>query len=120
MSEALLEKADLSSADLRGAILSRIDLSKVTLKGADLTEVDLSKISLKESDLTEVDLSNVDLTKADLGSANLSGANLEGALSLKNADLRGVKGLTEDQKVACRAKGAIFDEDTMTGSSPPS
>jgi uncharacterized protein YjbI with pentapeptide repeats len=42
--------------------------------------------------------------------------NLENAFSLKGADLRGIIGLTKEQLEACKAKGAIIDEDSTTSS----
>jgi uncharacterized protein YjbI with pentapeptide repeats len=72
----------------------------------------VSQTRLDKSDLTEANLE-----RADLRWASLREVNLEAALSLKDTDLRGVKGLTEEQLKACKAKGAIIDEDTTT--SPP-
>jgi hypothetical protein len=43
--------------------------------------------------------------------------NLEEALSLKDTDLRRVIGLTKEQLEACKAKGAIIDEDPQISSS---
>jgi uncharacterized protein YjbI with pentapeptide repeats len=57
-------RADLSSANLRGA-----DLSYANLRGADLYCADLSG----------ADLSGADLSSANLGRADLSYANLRGA-----------------------------------------
>ena len=56
-----------------------------------------------------------DLSGADLSEADLNETNIEDALSLKGADLRGVKGLTKEQIAICKAKGAIIDDLT----SPP-
>jgi hypothetical protein len=46
----------------------------------------------------------------------LSRANLAGAI-LKDTNLYRVKGLTDEQLEACKAKGAIIDEDAMTSAS---
>ena len=43
--------------------------------------------------------------------------NLEESLSLKETDVRQVIGLTKEQIVACKAKGAIIDQDPTTTSS---
>jgi hypothetical protein len=59
--------------------------------------------------------------------ANLNVANLQDALTLKDTNLHGVKGLTKEQLATCKAKGAIIDEDptisasqsNMAPSSPP-
>ena len=103
-----LSRADLSGTNLSGAILSAADLSgarmrKANLSGARLREVDLSNAYLREADLSD----------AYLHKADLSGTHLEDALSLKKANLSGVKGLTKEQLLACKAKGAIIDEDTL-------
>ena len=66
---------------------------------------------MAEMDLEAADLSGADLKGVDLKGANLSGVNLEEALSLKDADLRQVIGLTKAQLVACKATGAIIDAD---------
>ena len=67
--------------------------------------------------MAEMDLEAADLSGADLKGANLSETDLEAALSLKDTDLRGVKGLTKEQLEACQAKGALIDEDFTTSSS---
>jgi len=38
-------------------------------------------------------------------------------ISLKDTNLRGVKGLAKEQLAACKAKGAIIDADSMTNAS---
>jgi hypothetical protein len=43
--------------------------------------------------------------------------NIEDTLSLKDANLHGVIGLTKEQRAFCRVKGAIIDEDLTTSSS---
>jgi uncharacterized protein YjbI with pentapeptide repeats len=138
LDEAYLRRADLRGVDLSGADLSRAnleeaDLSETLLSGANLSQAnlrgaDLSAATLKatrtfmtthmaEMNLDAANLSGADLTRANLTGANLSGVNLEAALSLKDADVRQVIGLTKEQLVACRAKGAILDEDATTLSS---
>ncbi len=127
MQAASLRNANLIHANLVGAFLFNADLDKTDLTGADLTGAILSKsnlcnIQLNEAKLIEASLQLVDFTRAnlkeaDLHGANLSNSNLEKARSLKNTNLRGVTGLTIAQLEACKAKGAIVDEDIM-GSSP--
>jgi uncharacterized protein YjbI with pentapeptide repeats len=133
MRHANLKGADLSEADLSHAILEEADLSKVLLSGANLSHADLEGANLSgailnatrtfmtahmaEMNLDAANLSGADLTRANLTGANLSGVNLEAALSLKDADVRQVIGLTKEQLGACRAKGAILDEDATTLSS---
>ena len=89
LSEAKLDKADLSRANLREADLSRANLSEAKLDKADLfranlseaklDKADLSRANLSEADLSRANLSEAKLTKADLSKADLSEANLRGA-----------------------------------------
>jgi len=87
------KQADLSGADLNGAVLIRADLSGADLNGANLSGADLnganlSGVNLSRADLSGADLSGADLSRADLNGANLSGANLRRA-DLSGADLSG-------------------------------
>jgi uncharacterized protein YjbI with pentapeptide repeats len=109
-----LIKANLRDADLRGANLSKADLGLANLHGAMLGNANLSKAKLSLAELDEADLTKTDLSEADLDQAKLTGANLEDA-SLLYTDLRGVRGLTKKQLEACKAKGAIVDDDPMAG-----
>src|SRR5712692_5366611 len=126
LKQVRMPEASLRKANLKGATLSGADLFKAKLCEASLTGVDLSNASLiranlfktwfRLADLTEADLTEADLTGANFSGANLTRANPEAALSLKDTDLRGVKGLTKEQLEACKAKGAIIDEDITTSS----
>jgi uncharacterized protein YjbI with pentapeptide repeats len=100
--KADLEGAYLSNASLRRANLSETILMGVHLNGADLYGADLSEAKLYGADLSEAKL---------LYGADLSEANPRGTI-LKGTDLRGVKGMTKELLKACKAKGAIIDEDT--------
>ena len=113
LSGANLWQADLSKADLRGT-----DLSRATLLEANLSEASLyNHVDLQGANLCKANLSGASLQQVDLRGTNLSEANPEDALSLTHTDLRGAKGLTDEQKEACKAKGAIIDENPMTSSS---
>ena len=79
---AKLSGADLSGANLRGAKLSGADLSGANLRGANLRKVDLRGADLRKAVLSWADLSGAVLSEADLRETNLSGANLCGALGL--------------------------------------
>jgi uncharacterized protein YjbI with pentapeptide repeats len=114
MPQASLRKADLKGATLSGANLFKTQLCEASLTGANLSEATLSGANLFK---TWFRLAN--LTRANLSEANLSEANLEEALSLKDTNLQGAKGLTKEQLEACKAKGAIIDE-APTTSSPQS
>jgi uncharacterized protein YjbI with pentapeptide repeats len=129
LSGAYLSGADLLAANIHGAYLHEAklsgaklsaDLSRASLLGADLSVADLSVADLSGATLMKADLSVADLSVADLSGAYLYGIrNLEDALSLKDTDLRRVKGLTKEQLEACKAKGAIIDEDPVTSSPQP-
>jgi hypothetical protein len=95
-----LRNADLSGADLSGAVLSGADLRGAVLSGADLRDAvlsyaDLSGANLRDAVLSGAVLSGADLSYADLSYADLSGANLRDAVLsgavLRNADLRDLK-----------------------------
>jgi uncharacterized protein YjbI with pentapeptide repeats len=76
-------RADLSGADLRGAVLSGADLRGAVLRGADLRGAVLSGADLRGAVLSDAVLSDAVLRGADLRGADLRGAVLSGA------DLRG-------------------------------
>ena len=96
LSLANLTGAILSKADLSGAYLAGGNLSELTLRGANLSETNLTGTSLREAnlsgaklagaDLTDANLTGADFSEADLSEANLSGADLS-ELNLRGADL---------------------------------
>ncbi len=84
---ANLSLADLSGASFRaGTNLSWVHAVRVILSDAGLSDVNLTAASLWYANFTDALLINADLTRAVLESANLSGA-----------DLRGARGLTQEQ-----------------------
>jgi uncharacterized protein YjbI with pentapeptide repeats len=117
-----LSEADLSKADLVGAVLSWTNLSRADLSGANLIEADLRGAALHSADLSRADLGNADLRGAsllwaDLGGADLGGADLGGA-SLLKANLTNSKaGLTNLSAVDLRT---VVGLDTMEHSGPSS
>ena len=117
LSEADLYKANLIEVKLTGADLSRANLIRANLFKTGLRLANLREAKLKEARLDMVNFNEANLEGADLSRANLTNTNLETAQSLKDTDLRGVKGLTKEQLEACKAKGAIIDEDPTTVSS---
>ena len=104
-------------ADLRGADCHEADFSGATLDLTDLRGAGLWQAKLRRADLRGARLSGADLHEADLSEADLRETDLEDALSLIDTNLRGVKGLTNKQLEACKAKGAIIDRDPTASSS---
>jgi uncharacterized protein YjbI with pentapeptide repeats len=113
LTRADLAQARLEGANFRKACLKGANLLMAHLEGADLSATNLCGANLRGADLSRINLSpggsrgGIDLTPADL-----SGANPEDAQTLEGTDLRGVIGLTKEQLEACKAKGAIIDEDS--------
>ncbi|MBF8193848.1 pentapeptide repeat-containing protein [Nonomuraea sp. K274] len=129
---ANLTGADLSRARLAGANLNdSLIVTDVTVEGrivaelsaagvtvtrltvADLTEAHLTRAKLTGAFLTGANLTDANLTDADLSRADLTEANLKGA-TLYSADLRGVRGITEQQVRAV----AKVDSNTKFGPMP--
>ena len=89
------ENADLSRAELQGAILKdfnfdRADLRLAYLRGADLEGASLVSANLRGADLRKANLKNANLEAANLTDADLEEANLEG-VNLTNANPQGAK-----------------------------
>jgi uncharacterized protein YjbI with pentapeptide repeats len=116
MPGAHLQGAHLWKTDLRDAIIQYSNLGGAYLKEANLQLVHLWRTDLTGADLTGADLTGAGLREANLTKADLTDTNLEDARSLKDTNLHGVKGLTQEQLAACKAKGAIIDEDPLISS----
>nr|WP_293109313.1 pentapeptide repeat-containing protein [Okeania sp. SIO2F4] len=76
LTEANLMGAVLGPVVMRRADLFRVTLSKAKMSNSILTEANLSSAKLIETDLHRANLREASLTGADLGSADLSEANL--------------------------------------------
>ena len=77
-SGAIGPKANLSGADLRGAITVYVTLYDADLSKANLSGANLRDANLRGANLSKADLSGADLTRTILWNANLTGANLSG------------------------------------------
>lgn len=121
LSGSNLQEAQLSSANMEGAILTDskmqgADLTGAKLQGANLIGVLLNGAVLFAADLENAELVGADLRGADLAGANMRGTDLQDALiegarmsrkisemegfvkvQLEGANLRLVKGLTQEQ-----------------------
>jgi len=113
LSHAYLSHANLSGANLRHATLCGAWLHHATLHHANLRDAVLNGAYLKWANFDGAHLKRADLRGADFD----DGAQIEGAVNLRGADLRGAKGLTKEQLERCKKRGAIIDEDPTT--SPP-
>src|SRR6266704_898933 len=127
---AKLMEVLLSGANLTQAYLSEAEVSQVKLTEISSAELNLNESVLRETDRNapswgdlrkwanhiSVNPSQTDLNEAEFFQANRINVDLSEA-DLTGADFRGVKGLTKEQLEACRARGAIIDEDSTTSSS---
>ena len=86
---ANLMRANLQGADLQRAWLYSANLQRADLKGADLQGANLASTDLSGANLQEADLQGADLEGANLQRADLKGANLQEATDLRWANLRG-------------------------------
>jgi Pentapeptide repeats (9 copies) len=86
MRNSNLNGADLTDANLQSANLRDSALERVEFTGADLSASDLTR-----SDLAESDLTGATLNDADMHEANLRAFHWQGILSIKGADIHGVK-----------------------------
>jgi len=82
--QKLIKNNACPSCDLAGVVLNRVDLSGANLEGANLAGAkmfltDLSDANLRNANLQGAALGGADLAGADLRGANLTGAVLEGA-----------------------------------------
>ncbi len=89
------EGANLTRADLHGAILKDFNFDRADLRLSDLRGACLQGASLIGVNLANADARNANLKNANLEAANLTGADLEGAnlqgVNLKNANLQRAK-----------------------------
>jgi hypothetical protein len=134
-SEIHLANIRLAGADLHGIWMPNSSVTIGGIAGIDLRHANLQSVTFIRCNFTDARLDGADLRRASFGNcildaANLSGAKLDGArfgtVWMRGADLTGANieaaesfsltrmigiiGLTEEQRVACAAKGAGFDD----------
>jgi len=107
-----LAEANLSGAVLNRAILSDADLRGANLRGADLSEAILSDADLRGADLVDAKLFGASLIKAKLFGADLSRAKLSGAM-LWEAVLNEAK-LIDAKLFRAKLNGAILIQATLS------
>lgn len=92
-----LSRTQINGGNLRDSILNGTILEYAQLSGADLTN----------ASLRGADLRNANLEYAQLKNTDFSGANVEGTLFKDN------RGLSEETKAVLKARGAIFNGDSV-------
>jgi hypothetical protein len=95
--------------DIRERPINHRQLEGINLSGADLSGADLSRANLSRANLGEADLRGANLLEANLIGADLSGADLSEA-NVRHCNFSDGIGLSESQKSALRAQGAIFSD----------
>ncbi|GHP00476.1 hypothetical protein KSF_105230 [Reticulibacter mediterranei] len=106
-SSANLSYADLSKIE----VLAHTERYLMEGSKTHFNEANLSGANLSGAILRHIDFSEANLTDANLSDTTFTHTNLEEAQSLENTNLHGAKGLTKEQLAVCKAKGAIVDED---------
>lgn len=76
MSRAKMVNANLTQANMAGAVAMMVDFTDAILKGANLAKANLKNATLEGADLEGADLSRADLRGAVLRNANLYGATM--------------------------------------------
>lgn len=114
MLEAILESSQSSiSISLRRASFIGASFTNSSLRGSDMQEANFTGSILTNCDLSGSDLSKANLNGCDLSGAILSGTNLTGAdltdAKVTNALFLGVIGLSDDEKIDLRLRGAILN-----------
>ncbi|UQA57825.1 NACHT domain-containing protein [Polyangium aurulentum] len=105
-SELILWTAELSQANLLGAILPQARLVAAYLWNASMKDADLRGANLQSANLALANLTGANLVFANLSSANLTGANLTGT-NLRGADLRNA------QLTSVDLRSALYDSSTL-------
>jgi uncharacterized protein YjbI with pentapeptide repeats len=113
LTDAVLDGADLTHANLNHSNLTRADLTGAVLNSTRLINADLTNATLIRADLTSAILNCSNLTGAKLNNATLTDANLSLA-KLINADLTGATLIRTDLTRADLTGANLTDSD-LTG-----
>jgi len=114
---ANLLRCDLSGADLRMSDFSAANLEQARLVSANFRNANLRGATLKDANLQDADLTGADLGQIDFGAANLEGADLTNAdlsgsryakvVSIKGANISGVRNEPAGFSAWAIAHGAV-------------
>ncbi len=119
----MLVGADLSYQDLRWVDLSEVYLIRANLAHTDLVKANLSRAVLYEANLENTDLKGTRLFYGSMETAsprdrahppNYETGEYTGAV-VENANLNGVKNMTEEQRYYCCAWGGELTRRTVPG-----
>jgi uncharacterized protein YjbI with pentapeptide repeats len=106
--KANLAQASLIGANLTEAHMEKTDLTGALLDGAHLVKAHLANARLSKASFIGTDFLGADLSEADLTEATFTSANPATARALMGTKMQGVIGLTQEQRDACTAKGALW------------
>jgi hypothetical protein len=103
VNQAYLRDIKLNKAELRRATFNAADLRDARFRHAGLQDTTFTSANLRNADLSDADLSEANFTDADLTDANLQGAKVSGA-GFNKADLRGanLSGLVDWKNISVR------------------
>jgi Pentapeptide repeats (8 copies) len=117
LEKAKLVRANFSAADARMADFRGADFSDASLRGANfrggnfssanLQRVDLQDADLLGGDLSGADLSGASLTNADLRNTNLANIRWSDIVSIKAANIAGLKNAPDEFRAWALQNGAI-------------
>jgi uncharacterized protein YjbI with pentapeptide repeats len=112
-----LRGAHLDEATLKGSNFARANLGGISATDVNFTDCDMSGCDLEGTRLENSILNSVSFSGANLRKANFVGSTLAEAdftsaigvndLDLSNTNIRGVKGLSEEEKARAFSHGAV-------------
>lgn len=113
-----LTGADLSGANLAGALLGKTNLSFVNLSGADLHGALIPEALFSSATLVKANLTGAYMTKARFPGADLTDADLSGGVNLRESDFTGAILLRADLSDARAQKIILTSADLREAKLP--
>lgn len=112
--ERIVESIQPSTrGSMRGVSFISANLTRSSFRGVDMQESNFTDATLTDCDFSEADLSRSNLRGCDLSGSALYGTNLTRAdltnAKVNNTLLIGVIGLSDDEKLDLRRRGAILN-----------